>query len=172
MTYQPEIQGQALADVNGFAFLLPSHNTSPAVGSVIPWNSVNYEKGSGFASLSSGAVTLAAGYWYYIEATAQAHSEGSISATVPQGAKYQWHESASPVGSYGRVASYKVDAYSTEVGDEKAIHLVDATSGAVTLDLRVIATFGAALIAMNYDSVHNIYGGYGRAVVVQLKNAP
>jgi hypothetical protein len=72
----------------------------------------------------------------------------------------------------GRLLLKRRVGRATEVGDEKAIHLVDATSGAVTLDLRVIATFGAALIAMNYDSVHNIYGGYGRAVVVQLKNAP
>jgi hypothetical protein len=169
MTYQPTLEGDALAGAGGFAFVLPQLNTSPAVGSQVPFITTEYQRGSGFITLSGGAITLASGSVYYVEGTVQVHSQDGVSATVPQGAKYQWHQGGSPVGSWGRVASYKIDAYATEVGDEKAITVVDATAGDVTIEMKITATFGAALIGVNYNSVHNIYGGYGRAVIIQLE---
>lgn len=169
MTYQPSLNGDAIAKPNGFAFVLPQRNSSASAGSQIPWSSVQYQKGSGFITISSGAITLQSGYIYYVEATAQTHSESGISATVPQGIKYQWYQSGSPIGSWGRVASYHIDSYSNEVGDEKSICMIDATSAAVTIELKVTSTFGAALLGVNYEGIHSQYGGYGRAVVLQLQ---
>ena len=170
MTYQPSLNGEAVAKADGFAFVLPQRNSAASAGSQIPWSSVQYQKSSGFITISSGAITLQSGYVYYIEATAQTHSASGISASVPQGIKYQWYESGSPIGSWGRVASYYIDSYSNEVGDEKAVCMIDATSGAVTIELKVINTFGAALLGVNYEGIHSQYGGYGRAVVIQLQS--
>lgn len=170
MTYQPNIEVETFADVSGLAFAQFTANTTAANDTKIPFASVTHKKGSSFVSVSSGSLVLASGYYYYLEGatqfelTAQQNQPGAQCVT-------SWKTSSGYVGSQGRSGPQTTITSDGElsVGDEKAIALIDATSGAVTVWFHCVTQ--TLMVRFNTNSAEYIYTGYGRATIIQLDPA-
>lgn len=165
MTYQPTAPADFLSRVTGLALCEPTLNTLISVGTDIPFASVQHVKGS-FVTITSGAIVLPQGGVYYLEGTSQAmiSSSGSASNFL----KYQWHDGTGFVGNEARVGFYYYTGQVLETGDEKCIALIDTTGGDVSLTLRVTA-LGGSVYKANGTDAHQVYAGYGRALVMQLE---
>lgn len=168
MTYFPEIDVDTYANVSGFALAKFTANTTASNDTKIPIASVTYKKGSGFASVASGNITLAAGYWYYLEGatqfelTAQQNQPGAQCVT-------SWRTASGYVGSQGRSGPQTTITSDGElnVGDEKALALIDATASAVTVWFHCVTQ--TLMVRFNTTGAEYIYTGYGRAVIIQLE---
>lgn len=168
MTYQPEIKINTYADVVGFAFAKFTTNVTAGSDVKIPTNSILYKKGSGFASVSSGNITLSAGYWYYLEGATQFELVSQQNAPGAQ-CVTSWKTSSGYIGSQGRSGPQTTITSDGElsVGDEKALALIDATAGSVTVWFHCISQ--TLMARFNTTSAEYIYTGIGRATIIQLE---
>lgn len=170
MTFQsaPPAKGGIAAPL-GAMLLYPSAVSSPAVNAVLPWSAKQSLIGNLAAdsTLSGGKVTLPAGYWYFVDASAQAISSTFDSNDQLQ---YQWHNESAYIGTRGRVAFNGTSSFALLSSyDERALALVYAAS-ALTLSLRVLVNSGVTGANSTAEAQYT-YAGMGRAVVFQLQGA-
>lgn len=170
MTYQsspPSTSG--LAAPRGLMFLYPNSIASPSVNAVLPWGSKQSLVGtlSEDSTLSGGKVTLPAGYWYFVDGSAQAIS-GTFDANDQL--QYQWHNETAYIGTRGRVAFNGTSSFALLSSyDERALALVYAAS-ALTLSLRVLVNSGITG-ANSIAETQYTFAGFGRGIIYQLEGA-
>lgn len=175
MSYQQELTRSFLASPVGMCLATQTLNQTPSVGGTISFNGFLEMSGTLHLdlSLSSGSLVLPQGYWYYIEASVQFLITGTLPGNFPSAyAKVSLYEGASKVGTQGHNAMQQSGKDSALFSaDEKSIALVDATSAQKTITLKLDDIY-------IFNSVNNttdpqyVYGGQGRALVVQLEGAP
>lgn len=167
MSYVPSHIGQTLMNPSALAICSATNNTSSSVGSDVQFSAAADFFGSLASSLSfsGGVITLAAGYHYFMEGTTQAYSTAFNTSTR---CEYQWHNGSAFVGSHGRVVPQYLVDQQLEGRDEKAFALIDATSGAVSLSLRVTSVGNMEASGLNSTSSQYVYAGMGRAIVWRL----
>ena len=158
MTY---ITSSALNDtaINLDSLTVLSNSTtdfSISVGTVMGLGEEDQLYGSDTYSVSSGVITLSSGYYYLLK--------GVLSGTVPAGevtsayTSYQFYDTgaSSYVGRRGWLIwqeSPKLNG-----GDEYAIALIDASSSAQTIDLRVLSVSSANIDCDPTGSQSNYVG--------------
>lgn len=169
MTYLPDT---IIAPPVGACLCAQPTNITLSTGLIIKHISATSWVGSLASSLTfnaSGSITLPSGYYYYLESTVAGYYSAS-SATANAHINTQWYLSSSStaIGSEGRTSRqiYQSADYKTTTADEKAIVLVDATSSAVEVELKVNSFFD--FNSANSTSTQYQYAGYGRALIIQL----
>lgn len=134
MTYSNEVHQTATS--SGLAQLRDASGTTPGVGAVIQWATVDTFRGSSVCSVLSGVITLPVGYYYLLEGAV-----GCLSSVDVWDAHFQFYdENASAyVGTKGYLsgdigtAGEHYDAFSM---DDCARLWIDATSSAGSISLR------------------------------------
>lgn len=167
MSYVPSHIGQCLMNPSALAVCSPSNNTSSAVGADIQFNAARDFLGSLAASLSfsSGVITLPTNYYYFIEGSTQTYASALNSLTH---CEYRWHNGAGFVGSHGRIVQQRLPDTQLTGRDEKAFAFIDATSGAVSVSLRITGSGNIYATGINSTSSQYIYAGMGRATIWRL----
>lgn len=170
MTYQPlnslSSAQSAIASPQSVSLVTFANNVSAVSGAIVSAASITAPLGTAL-SLSSGAIVLPAGYWYYLEGTAQAQvPSGTLS--VGDYVDMQWHDGTAYVGSVGRTSTFaRVDG-GTQARDEKALALIDATASSVTVTFRILTAAGQ-VTTVNATGTHQEYAGRTRAMIIQLE---
>jgi len=167
MSYVPSHIGQVLMNPSALAVCTPANNTSSAVGADVQFNAASDFFGSLAASLSfsSGVITLPTGYFYYVEGSTQSYATSLNSNTY---CEYKWHNGTGYIGSHGRVVQQRNPDLQLTGRDEKAFILVDATSGAVSVSLRITSVNQVWASGLNSTTAQYIYAGMGRATIWRL----
>ena len=169
MTYQQSVE--MFANPPGMCAVTQANNLVMSAGKVIEFVGTRAMKGNLHNQITinaSGSITLPSGYYYYLEGTTQGYYASVTDPSDTAAALYQWHEGTTAVGSRGQIKrQYQGSDAILTTADEKAIHFVDATAGAVEEFLKIM-TF-TKFTHINYSSDQYVYAGFGRAVVVQLE---
>lgn len=167
MSYVPSHIGQTLMNPSAISVCTPANNTSSAVGADIQFNAASDFFGSLASSLSfsSGVITLPTNYYYFIEGSTQTYASSLNANTFCQ---YRWHDGTSFIGSHGRVVQQRLPDLQLTGRDEKAFILIDATSGAVSVSLRVTGVGNVYASGLNSTSAQYVYAGMGRATIWRL----
>jgi len=167
MSYVPSHIGQVLMNPSALAVCTPANNTSSAVGADVQFNAASDFFGSlaSALSFSSGVITLPSGYFYFIEGSTQTYATSLNSNTY---CEYQWHDGTGYIGSHGRVVQQRNPGLQLTGRDEKAFILVDATSGAVSVSLRITSVNQVYSTGLNNLTLQYVYAGMGRATIWRL----
>lgn len=172
MTYQRANSSPAFAAPEAVAFAFPAPVSSPTTGTTLAWTSVTNVYQTSGVTVSSGALVLPAGSWYYLEGTAQA-----ISGTYDTNdfLSYRWRNDTAGAysGSLGRVA---FNATSSDAllhsYDERAVTLIYASTQ-LTVSLRCQTNSGCTWA--NYQNAAGesqiVATGFGRALIIKLSGA-
>lgn len=144
--------------------VLLSTATNMPHGTPVQWKGNLYSN----ITISSNQITLPAGYFYYLEASAQGYYTGSDPGSTGY-LRYAWYDNTgtTQLGSEGRVGrQYNGQDIALVTADEKSIALIDATSASVTVELKITAynIFDYA----NYPTSQGIYSNMGRTLIMQL----
>lgn len=168
MTYLPDT---IIAPPVGACLCAQPTNITLSTGLIIKHISAASWVGSLASSLTfnaSGSITLPSGYYYYLESTVAGYYSGSATANAHINTQWYLSSSSTAIGSEGRTGRQILQSgdYKTTTADEKAIVLVDATSSAVEVELKVNSF-------LNFDYANSTasqyqYAGYGRALIIQL----
>jgi hypothetical protein len=167
MTYQTQIDVDLYAKPLGLAICTFITNTTAGNDVKINIGNVSHKIGS-FLTISNGGLVLPSGFFYYLEGATQFY----MSTYPPTSATYvraQWRTASSYIGSVGEARPQNIDPPDTALtaGDEKALALIDATQGSVTVWLYCKEASNVG----NLNSTAHItyvYTGLGRATVLQL----
>jgi hypothetical protein len=170
VTYIPaNTRGETVAVPAGLA-VIPSA-TSASGQTLVTGNRVNLGsatalEGSWTPSISGNIITLAAGYYYYLEASQQGYHVGSILTTGFL--ETQWYDetSSANIGTIGLLHMTVYEDAADTSYDEVACAFVDATSAAVDVSVK-IGNF-SIVDTINNTSAQNIYAGYGRQLIWRL----
>ena len=163
MTYSNEVHQTATS--SGLAQLRDASGTTPGVGAVIQWATVDTFHGSSVCSVLSGVITLPVGYYYLLEGVL-----GCLSTTNVWDMHHQFYdENASAyVGTKGYMsgdlgnAGEHLDAFSM---DDCARLWVDATSGAASISLREQALVNGPVSHFDSNANGRRFTGYSRLLV-------
>ena len=147
------------------------HNSSTDIacsaGTVVPLGSSRDLQGSASYSVSSGVITLPSGYFYMLKGAIGAYGS-TISSDL---LSYRFYDTGSSayVGRRGWLAWQ--EAPKTTCGDEYAIAMVDASSSAKTVDLRIVTKAGGTIVLDPSASTYQYYwySGYCRVEVWKWK---
>lgn len=169
MTYQRVNSSPTFAAPEAVAFAFPTAISSPTTGTTLSWSSVTNVYGTSGITLSSGALVLPAGYWYYLEGTSQAIS-GTFDSNDFLSYKWRNDTAATYSGSLGRVA---FNATSSDAllhsYDERAVTLIYASTQ-TTFSLRCQTNSGCSWA--NYQNPAGepqiVAAGFGRALIIKL----
>lgn len=169
MTYQSPASSSTFAAPEAIDFAFPSAITAPSTGTELIWASVLGVHGTSGVNVVSGQLVLPAGYWYYLEGTAQALSSTFDSNDY---LSYRWYNNttASPIGAQGRVAfnTTSSDALLHSY-DERAVAMIYAGVD-TTISLRCLVNSGVT--RANYQNTglepQIIYAGNGRGLIIKL----
>ncbi|MBI05345.1 MAG: hypothetical protein CMM54_00020 [Rhodospirillaceae bacterium] len=140
MTYSNEVHQTGTS--SGLAQLRDASSTTAGLNAIIQWATVDTFRGSSVCSVSSGVITLPAGYYYLLEGVV-----GCLSTSAGWDAHFQFYdENASAYvgtkaylsGDIGTEGEH-YDAFSM---DDCARLWVDATSSAGSISLREQAVVG------------------------------
>lgn len=158
MSYS-EIQRRLKSDVIYYSSTL--NNQSISAGGTIPWNTATDLIGSAASSysVSSGVITLPAGYWYWLKAQLQVRFTQSTGYI-----KYIWRD-ASNVDLGRRGTMIMQEQPQTFGGDELAVALVDATSASV--DVKLVVQSLASVSEFN-STTETDYSGGSRAEIWRI----
>ena len=164
MTYIPSGADDNLA-IN-FDSVTVLYNTSSdiscSVGTVLPLGSERSLKGSDTYSVSSGVITLPSGYHYLLRC-----GIGAYGSTVTNDLlSYRFYDTgaSSYVGRRGWLAWQ--ESPKLTCGDEYAIALIDASSSAQTIDLRIVTQAGTiTLDATSSTYQYYTYAGHSRVEI-------
>jgi hypothetical protein len=167
MSYVPSHLGQILMNPSAVCVLLCANNTSSAVGADVMFSSANDFIGtlSSLLSFSGGAFTLPSGYYYWLEGSTQTYST-TLNANTHL--EVQWHDGTSGIGTHGRIVQPPYTDQQLSGRDEKALALIDATGGAVSVTLRVTSMTNVIALGLNSTASHSAYAGMGRATIWRL----
>jgi len=160
MTYIPSSADDNIAVIFDSITILynTSSDISCSVGTVLPLGSERSLHGSDSYSVSSGVITLPSGYYYLLRCGIGAYSTSTSSLL-----SYRFYDTgaSSYIGRRGWLAWQ--ESAKTTAGDEYAIALVDASSSAQTVDLRVVTKSGTiTLDATSSSYTYWTYAGHSR----------
>ena len=169
MTYQAPTSSTTLATPISITFAYPVAVSAPTSATILSWASVQNAYGTSGISVSSGALVLPAGYWYYIEGTA---STQSTTFDANHYLSYKWRNDTlgAYVGSLGRVAYNATSSGALPHSyDERAVTMFYA-GVQTSITLRCQTNSGCAWA--NYQNSAGepqiIYAGFGRALIIKL----
>jgi len=169
MTYQAPTSSTTLATPLSITFAFPVAVSAPSTGTILSWSSVQNAYGTSGISVSSGALVLPAGYWYYIEGTASTQSATFDSNDY---LSYKWRNdtTATYIGSLGRVAYNATSSAALPHSyDERAVTMLYA-GVQTSITMRCQTNSGCAWA--NYQNAGGepqiVYAGFGRALVIKL----
>jgi hypothetical protein len=139
-----------------------STDISISAGTVVPFGSSIQEYGSDTYSVSSGVITLPAGYYYLLKCALSVYT--SLSNLQTSTTSYQFYDTGA--SSYvGRRGWENWQEYpKLEGGDEYAIALVDATSSSKTIDCRIV-TVSVSGMHLDSTTAQYVYAGYSRCEI-------
>lgn len=165
MTYTPSGSDDNLAVKFESITILynSSDNITCNVGTVLPLGSERSLHGSDSYTVTNGIISLPSGYYYLLRAGIGAHctnTNGLLS--------YRFYDTgaSSYVGRRGWLAWQ--ESAKTTAGDEYAIALVDASSSAQTVDLRVVTQSGTITLD-NTSYQYYTYAGHSRVEIWKFK---
>lgn len=140
---------------------LSTNDVACSVGTVLPVDSQRQLHGSDTYSISSGVITLPSGYYYLLRCGIGAYSSATSSLL-----SYRFYDTgtSSYVGRRGWLAWQ--ESPKTTCGDEYAIALIDASSSAQTIDLRIVTQSGTVkLDATSESNIYYYYAGHSRVEI-------
>tara|TARA_B100000902_G_C27043921_1_gene780732 strand:- start:48 stop:554 length:507 start_codon:yes stop_codon:yes gene_type:complete len=164
MTYIPSGSDDNLAiNFNSVTVLYnTSSDISCSVGTVLPLGSERSLKGTDTYSVSSGVITLPSGYYYLLRAGIGAYGSNLTNDLISY--RFYNNGTSSYVGRRGWLAWQENPK--TTCGDEYAIALVDASSSAQTIDLRIVTQTGSiTLDATSSTYQYYTYAGHSRVEI-------
>lgn len=142
------------------------HNSSTDIscsaGTVIPLGSSRDLHGSASYSVSSGVITLPSGYYYLLRGAIGAHGASLTNDLL----SYRFYDTgaSSYIGRRGWLAWQ--EAPKLTCGDEYAIAMVDASSSAQTVDLRIVTQAGTITLDPSSSTYqYYYYAGYSRVEI-------
>jgi len=137
---------------------LSTNDVSCSVGTVLPVDSQRSLHGSDTYSISSGVITLPSGYYYLLRCGIGAYSTSTSSLL-----SYRFYDTGASayIGRRGWLAWQ--ESPKTTCGDEYAIALIDASSSAQTIDMRIVTQSGTVkLDATSASYQYFNYAGHSR----------
>jgi hypothetical protein len=169
MTYQRPESSSTFAAPEAIDFAFPNAVSAPSTNTELSWASRLGVFGTSGIVITSNRLVLPAGYWYYLEGTAQALSSTYDSNDY---LSYRWynHTTAAYAGAQGRVA---FNATSSDAllhsYDERAVCMLYAAVD-TTVSLRCLVNSGCTWA--NYQNTGGepqvIYAGNGRGLIIKL----
>ena len=142
------------------------HNSSTDIscsaGTVIPLGSSRDLHGSASYSVSSGVITLPSGYYYLLRGAVGAYGTSVTNDLL----SYRFYDTgaSSYIGRRGWLAWQ--EAPKLTCGDEYAIAMVDASSSAQTVDLRIVTQAGTITLDPSSSTyTYYYYAGYSRVEI-------
>lgn len=173
MSYVPSHQsGVTCAQPQALTLIEHTASTSQTltVGNRVNIGTIHNLFGGFSPTISTNQITLASGYYYYLETSIQVYQTGSFSANSYV-SFIHYDETGS--ANIGLPATVFQAAYEDSVlfsRDACARALIDCTSASKDISIKPTASFGN-FTRVNYSSGTR-YAGMGRTVIFQLKDAP
>lgn len=173
MSYVPSHQSAlSLAKPNALTIIQHTESTTQTitVGNKVQIGTIHNWFGSFSPSISSDAITLPSGYWYYMETGIQTYVIGSFTSSIDTSFQHYNETSSSYVGT--KATNFGVYGYSADLElftrDASARALIDCTSSSVEISIKITANDGYNRI--NYNSGHYVNAGIGRSIIWQLNS--
>jgi hypothetical protein len=165
MTFIADQGGNNLA--TRFEAVTVLHNTSTDIacsaGTIIPLGASRDLYNSASYSVSSGVITLPSGYYYMLKGAVGAY--GSTVSNDLLSYRFYDTNAAAYVGRRGWLAWQEYPKLTC--GDEYAIAIIDASTGAQTVDFRIVTKTGGTIILDPSASTYTYYyyTGYCRVEI-------
>ena len=173
MSYVPSHQqAKTLAQPNALTVIEHTASTTQTltVGNRVQVGTVHTWYGSFSPTISTNQITLPIGYYYYVESMIQVYQTGSFSGLSYVSYQHYDETNSSNIGLPATVYEGDYEDDTTFSRDACARALIDATSAAVAISLKISAEVGN-FDYINYSSGQNT-SGLGRTVIWQLEDSP
>jgi hypothetical protein len=143
-----------------------STDISISAGSIIPLGSESQLFGASSYTVSSGEITLPSGYVYVVKAVLGCYGPTVTGDQIT----YQLYDTTNTAYVGRRGSLIWQESPKLQGGDEYAIALIDASTTAQTIDLRILGVSSAGFIVdpSNSTTAQFIYAGRTRVEVFKI----
>lgn len=170
MSYVPSHQSSpGLAEPVALTVIEHTASTTQTitVGNRVNIGTVHNWYGSFSPTISTNQITLPSGYYYYLESAVQAFKTGTFTATMHTSFRHYDETNSNNIGTEASVIQASIEDALLFSRDSCARALIDCTSSAVDISLKITAN--TTYDRINYNSSYYVRAGLGRTVIWQLE---
>ena len=170
MSYVPSHAGGLLGQPESLVFIPMTQSTSqaPVVDTAINLDAAQVQFGSWSVSITSDIITLPSGYYYFVEACAQAYYTSSASGSDYLTTQIYDETNTQYIGVKGTCWRSSGEDTQLESRDEKCRAFIDCTSSGITVSIKTQAKT-SNMNRVNYSAdIFTNTSGSGRVIIWRL----